>query len=223
MPNKISKKLINIPLAGIELEGMLNIPDDARAIVIFVHGSGSSRLSPRENFVAGELNQAGFATLLFDLLTAEEDQTYANRFDLPLLKTRIEAVTAWIKKQKETGELPIGYFGGSTGATAALLAAADLGEEIKAVVSRGGRPDLAIDFLDLVKAPTLLIVGGNDFGVIELNEQAYAKLKTTKELSIVPGATHLFEEPGKLEEVARRDTAWFKKYLAVEPASRLAQ
>lgn len=209
MPNQ----KIKIPIADFELAGDLQVPAKAQGLVIFAHGSGSSRLSPRNRFVADFLNKQGLATLLFDLLTVQEDEDYANRFDIPLLAKRLQIVTNWLKTKKDLPVLPIGYFGASTGAAAALIAAADLGEQIKAVVSRGGRPDLAMAILEQVKSPVLLIVGGNDNQVIELNQQAYDKLNSVKELSIIPGATHLFEEPGTLDQVAEQAAAWFKKYL----------
>ena len=208
------KKTIQIPINSIQLEGMLAIPDGAKGLVIFVHGAGSSRLSPRNNFVAEELQKVGLGTLLFDLLTEEEDEIYENRFDIPLLADRLNAVTEWIKKQKEVKNLNIGYFGASTGAAAAIIGAADIGPDIKAVVSRGGRPDLAGDSLPKIQSPTLLIVGGDDDAVIGLNQEAYDMMNCKKELKIVPGATHLFEEPGTLEEAAGLAAEWFKKYLA---------
>ncbi len=208
------KKTIQIPINSIQLEGMLAIPDGAKGLVIFVHGAGSSRLSPRNNFVAEELQKVGLGTLLFDLLTEEEDEIYENRFDIPLLADRLNAVTEWIKKQKEVKNLNIGYFGASTGAAAAIIGAADIGPDIKAVVSRGGRPDLAGDSLPKIQSPTLLIVGGDDDEVIGLNQEAYDMMNCKKELKIVPGATHLFEEPGTLEEAAGLAAEWFKKYLA---------
>lgn len=206
---------IHIPLGPITLDGILEIPKDSKALVIFAHGSGSSRFSERNTFVANVLQEAGIATLLFDLLTEEEDQVYETRFNIPLLTERLKGATQWIMKQPKTKKLKIGYFGASTGAAAALEAAADpkLQDVIKAVVSRGGRPDMAIPVLPQVKSPTLLIVGGNDFGVIELNQQAYDALKSEKKLEIVPGATHLFEESGTLEQVAELARQWFLKYL----------
>ena len=207
------EKVIQIPIGPIKLEGMLVIPDCAKGLVIFAHGAGSSRLSPRNNFVAEELQKAGLGTLLFDLLTEEEDEIYENRFDIPLLADRLNAVTGWIKKQKEAKNLIIGYFGASTGAAAAIIGAADIGPYIKAVVSRGGRPDLAGDSLPKIQSPTLLIVGGDDDAVIVLNQEAYDLMNCKKELKIVPGATHLFEEPGTLEEAAGLAAEWFKKYL----------
>ena len=206
-------KSVNIPIDSINLEGELIIPKNCLGLSIFAHGSGSSRKSPRNVFVAEVLQKAGLGTLLFDLLTEKEDEIYENRFDIPLLAERLKVATNWLKSQKESENLKIGYFGASTGAAAALIAAADLGEEIGAVVSRGGRPDLAMDVLNKVKAPTLLIVGGDDTEVIELNQLAYNALQSQKELSIVPGATHLFEEPGTLEQVAESAKNWFLKYL----------
>lgn len=205
---------VEIPLASTIHAGALCIPSGATSIVVFAHGSGSSRLSPRNAFVARELCSAGIATLLFDLLTEGEDQIYANRFNIDLLTERLFGATRWLKAQSH---LTIGYFGASTGAAAALKAAATLGPEIRAVVSRGGRPDLAWPDLVRVRAPTLLIVGGSDEVVIELNKDAYNKLETTKELQIVPGATHLFEEPGALEQVARLATHWFDRFLIEKP------
>ncbi|MBD3360243.1 alpha/beta hydrolase [Candidatus Peregrinibacteria bacterium] len=182
-----------------------------KGVVIFAHGSGSSRFSPRNNFVAEVLRNNGLGTLLFDLMTEEEDAIYKNRFNIPMLAERLKLITDWFFRNFE--DKNVGYFGSSTGAAAALIAAGDMGNKIKAVVSRGGRPDLAMDVLENVKAPTLLIVGGADYGVIELNEKAYKKLKSKKKLSIVPNATHLFEEPGALEEVADRAAEWFKNEL----------
>jgi predicted alpha/beta-hydrolase family hydrolase len=216
-------KSVTIPINSIDLEGELIIPKDCLGLVIFAHGSGSSRKSPRNTFVAQILQKSGLGTLLFDLLTEKEDEVYANRFNIPLLAERLKVATNWLKSQKEVKNLSakggsafggkIGYFGASTGAAAALIAAANLGQDIGAVVSRGGRPDLALDILSKVKAPTLLIVGGDDTEVIELNRLAYNALLSKKELSIVPGATHLFEEPGTLEQVAELAKNWFLKYL----------
>lgn len=204
---------IQINVGPVSLGGLLVLPEDAKALVVFAHGSGSSRFSTRNNFVASELRKAGFGTLLFDLLTEEEDQTYANRFDIPRLAERLLAVTDWAKNQAETKGLAIGYFGASTGAAAALEAAASLGEDIKAVVSRGGRPDMALKHLGTVKSPTLLIVGGDDGEVITLNQKAHDALNCEKKLIIIPGATHLFEEPGTLEQAAEQAAKWFTKYL----------
>jgi dienelactone hydrolase len=206
-------RIVHIPVNGIKLEGALVIPLHARGIVLFAHGSGSSRHSPRNNFVAQVLHGAGMGTLLMDLLTREEDSIYENRFDIDLLTWRLERATQWMMEQPESKALDIGYFGASTGAAAALQAAATFGPSVGAVVSRGGRPDLAMTALGNVQSPTLLIVGGFDDIVIDLNRQAYAKIKIEKHLAIVPGATHLFEEPGTLQEVARLAADWFKGYL----------
>jgi putative phosphoribosyl transferase len=204
-----------IPLGRIRLNGDLTVPAQARGLVIFAHGSGSSRLSPRNRQVAGILHQQGIGTLLFDLLTPDEEQedyfTGHLRFNIELLSQRLAMVTRWVMEEDQVGDLRPGYFGASTGAAAALIAAAELGELIEAVVSRGGRPDLAGDALPDVKAPTLLIVGGEDQVVIELNRQAYSWLRTEKELKIIRGATHLFEEPGALEQVSHLASDWFLK------------
>jgi dienelactone hydrolase len=195
------------------LEGSLALPEGAGSVVLFAHGSGSSRHSPRNRLVAGALQEAGFGTLLFDLLTRQEDELYENRFNIPLLTERLKAATSWLKDQPGIGKLEVGYFGASTGAAAALMAAADLGPAVGAVVSRGGRPDLAMETLGRVRAPTLLIVGEYDEFVIELNRRALEKLAAFKELVIVPKATHLFEEPGALERVAAEATRWFERHL----------
>lgn len=208
-----NEKLVYIPVDGAVLEAMLEIPDGAEGIVLFAHGSGSSRHSPRNNYVAGVLRKAGLATVLMDLLTREEDADYEMRFDIGLLAERLDGVTRWVALEEKTGKLRVGYFGASTGAAAALRSAASAGEAIGAVVSRGGRPDLAMDSLALVKSPTLLIVGGHDELVIDLNRKAYEKITAEKEMVIVPGATHLFEEPGALEEVAQLAARWFKGRL----------
>ena len=213
MVNDNLEHMIHIPVNSISLEGVLGVPKDAQGIVLFAHGSGSSRHSPRNNFVAGILRQGCLGTLLIDLLTEEEDTNYETRFDIDLLARRLLIATKWLREQVSTRDLGIGYFGASTGAAAALKAAASVGASLGAVVSRGGRPDLAEQDLDYVQAPTLLIVGGKDDIVIELNQHAYKKLGTEKDLIIIPGASHLFEEPGTLEEVARLATEWFKKYL----------
>ncbi len=210
--NRIDQ-IVHIPANGVNLEGALVIPSGARGIVLFAHGSGSSRHSPRNNFVAQVLHKADMGTLLMDLLTREEDSTYENRFDIDLLTWRLERATQWLIDQPQTKLLQVGYFGASTGAAAALQAAATFGPSIGAVVSRGGRPDLAMSALDRVQSPTLLIVGGLDDIVIDLNREAYGKLKSEKHLAIVPGATHLFEEPGTLQEVARLAADWFKRHL----------
>ncbi len=205
---------VTIPMDADVHEGALIVPPGAKGLVLFAHGSGSGRLSPRNNYVAGVLRESGVATLLFDLLTEKEDRVYENRFDIDLLTRRLQLATEWVKQQAATRQLAIGYFGASTGAAAALKAAAALGPAIRAVVSRGGRPDLALDDLPRVQAPTLLIVGGNDDVVIELNRQAYRELRAEKELKIIPGATHLFEEPGTLEQVASAAANWFAQHLA---------
>jgi len=208
------ERLIQIPVDHVHIEGMLELPADARGVVLFAHGSGSSRHSPRNNYVARVLHGANIGTVLLDLLTLSEDLDYQTRFDIPLLTHRLLAVTRWVRLQGSTGHLPIGYFGARTGAAAALQAAAALGDEILAVVSRGGRPDLAGNHdLAKVKSPTLLLVGGRDEEVIKLNQDAYAHMQCRKELTIVPGATHLFEEAGTLEEVARHATEWFRQHL----------
>lgn len=208
------ERLVTIAVDGVLMEGLLEVPADAQGIVLFAHGSGSSRHSPRNNYVSRVLHSANIGTLLLDLLTLPEDLDYQTRFDIPLLTHRLLAATRWVKLQDFTGHLPIGYFGASTGAAAALQAAAVLGDEISAIVSRGGRPDLAGNHdLAKVKSPTLLLVGGRDEEVIELNQDAYAHMQCRKELTIIPGATHLFEEAGTLEEVARHATEWFRQKL----------
>ena len=204
---------IIISIDSIHLKGILIVPEDARSIVIFSHGSGSSRFSPRNNFVAGILNKRGIATLLIDLLTPEEDRIYKNRFDINLLTLRLVAVTNFIHQQAEFKNFHIGYFGASTGAASAINAAYQLGELISAIVSRGGRPDLAGITFSSLKAPTLLIVGSLDVPVIHLNEVVYNQLRCEKKMAIVEGASHLFEEEGKLEEVAKLASDWFQKYL----------
>jgi putative phosphoribosyl transferase len=208
------EQLVRIPMDADVHEGALIVPPGAKGLVLFAHGSGSGRLSPRNNYVASVLRDSGVATLLFDLLTEKEDRIYENRFDIDLLTQRLQLATEWVKQQAATRHLAIGYFGASTGAAAALKAAAALGPVIRAVVSRGGRPDLALDDLPRVQAPTLLIVGGNDDVVIELNRKAYHELRAEKELKIIPGATHLFEEPGTLEQVATAAANWFAQHLA---------
>jgi dienelactone hydrolase len=208
---------VKIPAGDVMLDGELSIPEGATGVVLFAHGSGSSRHSPRNQFVARTIRERGVGTLLFDLLTKEEEMadrfTAHLRFDIELLAGRLIGATNWIKSEPETQHLLVGYFGSSTGGGAALVAAAKLGEEIGAVVSRGGRPDLAGDFLEQVHASTLLLVGGFDELVISLNEAALSKLRCEKEMILIPGATHLFEEPGTLEEVARLAADWFKKHL----------
>jgi len=205
------------------LPGNLTIPENAVALVLFAHGSGSSRHSPRNQFVARTLNGAGLATLLFDLLTPEEEatdmRTREHRFNIGLLADRLVHATRWAKRQEQTRDLQVGYFGSSTGGAAALVAAAEIPNDVRAVVSRGGRPDLAGDALPNVQAPTLLIVGGNDDIVIELNEMARDRLRCEVKLEIVPGATHLFEESGALEKVAKLAADWFVDYLGSNVAS----
>ncbi|HEX9369588.1 MAG TPA: dienelactone hydrolase family protein [Roseiflexaceae bacterium] len=211
------ERLVRIAAGSVLLEGNLSLPAGARGVVLFAHGSGSSRHSPRNRHVARLLNQAKLATLLVDLLTADEEaidlRTAHLRFDIGLLAERLIAATDWLTQQPATRELRVGYFGASTGAGAALVAAAERPEVVGAVVSRGGRPDLAGPALARVRAPTLLIVGGNDVPVIELNQAALAQLRCEKQLVIVPGATHLFEEPGALDEVAQLAREWFERYL----------
>src|SRR5579885_2572433 len=208
---------VRIATAGVELSGSLAVPEGAQGVVLFAHGSGSSRHSPRNQYVASVLRQAGLGTLLIDLLTSEEESvdlyTRHLRFDIEMLALRLIGATDWLRQAPETHELPIGCFGASTGAGAALLAAADRPDAVRAVVSRGGRPDLAGPALMRVHAPTLLIVGGADAPVIDLNERALGLLEGEKELRIIPGATHLFEEPGALEEVARLAADWFARHL----------
>jgi dienelactone hydrolase len=207
-----------ISVGSTSLPGELIVPGRAEGVVLFAHGSG--RHSPRNQYVAQAIREAGVGTLLFDLLTREEEkidlQTRHLRFDIDLLAQRLVGATEWVKKQQETGQLRIGYFGASTGGGAALVAAAKMGDQISAIVSRGGRPDMAGEALSRVVSPTLLIVGGLDGTVIRLNEEALGKLQCVKELKIAPGATHLFEEPGKLEEVAQLAADWFRKHLRAE-------
>lgn len=208
-----SERSVHISAEGMRLEGNWVIPENALGLVLFAHGSGSSRLSPRNNYVAQVLRDGGIATLLFDLLTEEEDRVYATRFDIGLLSERLALATRWTQRQPEAAGLPLGYFGASTGAAAALRAAAHFGDAIAAVVSRGGRPDLTGPVISRVTAPTLLIVGGLDDVVIGMNETAYAELRAEKQMVIVPGATHLFEEPGTLEEAASLALAWFQRHF----------
>jgi len=199
---------------NVRLPGILEFPLKPRGIAAFAHGSGSSHLSPRNRFVARVLQGAGFATFLFDLLEESEELDRRKVFDIDLLAERLLAGTRWLQSRPETHALAIGYFGASTGAAAALQAAAKEPENIAAIVSRGGRPDLAKDYLDRVKAPTLLIVGGNDRTVIPLNREAFKKLECAKDLVIVPGATHLFQEPGALDQLSKLAVDWFLKYLS---------
>ena len=212
MNHLIDKQTINIPLGAVELNGDLSVPDQAHALVIFAHGSGSSRLSPRNQQVAAYLNQQGIATLLFDLLTKEEDLNYVNRFNLDLLAQRLEDVTTWIYGQEKFRGMRIGYFGASTGAAAALMAARDI-HKVSCIVSRGGRPDLAMKDLQFIKIPVLLIVGEKDREVLKLNEEALENLKGEKMLEIIPGATHLFEEKGAIEKVCVVASNWFRFHM----------
>lgn len=208
------EQLVRVPVDEVHIEGMLELPPNAQGIVLFAHGSGSSRHSPRNNYVAQVLRDKGIGTLLLDLLTISEDLDYQTRFNIALLTHRLQVATRWVRQNQPTQHLPIGYFGASTGVAAALQAAAALGEGVCAIVSRGGRPDLAGSHdLNRVKSPTLLLVGGLDDEVIELNREAYDWLFCIKELSDIPGATHLFEEAGTLEEVARQTATWFNRYL----------
>jgi putative phosphoribosyl transferase len=214
------ERLVRVAAARVLLEGNLTLPEGARGIVLFAHGSGSSRFSPRNCYVAQQLNREKLATLLVDLLSPEEEavdlRTARLRFNIGLLAERLVGVTDWLVRQPDTRPLRIGYFGASTGAAAALVAAAERPQIVRAIVSRGGRPDLAGPALARVEAPTLLIVGGDDMPVIELNRAALAQLRCEKRLVIVPGATHLFEEPGALEEVARLARQWSERHLARE-------
>jgi putative phosphoribosyl transferase len=211
---------VRISAGSVALEGNLSLPDHAIALVLFAHGSGSSRHSPRNQFVARTLNNAALATLLFDLLTPDEElidaRTAELRFNIGLLAERLVHATRWAKQEQQTCDLRIGYFGSSTGGGAALVAAAELPQDVSAVVSRGGRPDLAGEALPKVQAPTLLIVGGNDDIVIELNEQARDQMRCEVKLEIVPGATHLFEEPGALERVAQLASDWFSLHATAK-------
>jgi putative phosphoribosyl transferase len=208
---------LKIPVGNVEVEGNMFLPEGASGLVVFAHGSGSSRFSPRNQYVAKEFNKANLGTLLFDLLTPgeeEEDElTGEYRFDIALLAQRLIGVTQWLRNDPSTQNIKLGYFGASTGAAAALIAAAKLPEAVSVVVSRGGRPDLAGEYLSQVQAPTLLLVGGWDEEVIELNKQAQQQMTNENKRVIIPAATHLFEEPGKLEEVARFATDWFGRFL----------
>ncbi len=216
MLSEFQTQTVYLVVDSVRLEGTFVLPEGAKAAVIFAHGSGSSRFSPRNRYVAQVLHDEGIGTLLFDLLTRDEDRAYENRFNIALLTERLKTATRWLKEQPKAKGLSIGYFGASTGAAAALWAAAALGPEIKAVVSRGGRPDMAESVLGKVQAPTLFIVGGYDEVVVGLNQEAFEFLKTEKELRIIPRASHLFEEPGALEEAARLAAKWFKKHLVVK-------
>ena len=218
--DKSGDNAVQIMSGDVRLAGTLSLPVSPLGIVLFAHGSGSSRHSPRNIFVAQILVTAGFGTLLFDLLTLGEDRDYATRFDISLLSERLIGATRWLRDDPAFAASPLGYFGASTGAAAALVAASELPADVGAVVSRGGRPDLAgAPALEKVTAPTLLIVGGDDTTVIGLNRKAYAHLRCAKELQIVPGATHLFEEPGTLEAVASLATRWFARHLGPVPAA----
>lgn len=208
------EQLVRIPVDQAHVEGLLALPAAPIGVVLFAHGSGSSRHSPRNSYVAGVLHAHGVGTLLLDLLTPEEDRDYRARFDIALLTQRLRAAARWLGRQPLTRALPMGYFGASTGAAAALMAAAAQGSDVRAVVSRGGRPDLAgPEALARVACPTLLLVGGRDEEVLELNRQAASLMRCPHRLSVVPGATHLFEEPGTLEAAARQAADWFEKYL----------
>lgn len=208
---------VTISVQGADLKGDMVVPPGARGMVLFAHGSGSSRLSPRNRFVAEALNQRGLATLLIDLLTSSEERVDDAggelRFDIPFLARRLDSIANWLRSRTETGDRPLGYFGASTGAAAALLAAAARPRDVFAVVSRGGRPDLAVEVLARVRAPTLLIVGGDDREIVAMNEVAASLMTTECRLELVPGATHLFEEPGALEAVARLAGDWFLEHL----------
>lgn len=218
------ERQVRVAAGHVTLEGTLSLPAGAQGVVLFAHGSGSSRHSPRNRYVASVLREAGLGTLLIDLLTAEEEEVDALtrhlRFDISMLAERLVGATEWLRGNPETRDLGIGYFGASTGGGAALVAAAERPDVVGAVVSRGGRPDLAGPALPHVRAPTLLIVGGRDIPVIEMNREALAQLRTEKKLVIIPGATHLFEEPGALEEVARLAADWFVQHLRRVDAPR---
>ena len=218
-----SRQTVRIPVHGAELVGDLSVPSAPIGLVLFAHGSGSGRRSPRNQYVASVLLEHRLATLMFDLLTPDEtvidERTRHLRFDIGFLAQRLAAATDWTATHAAVAHLPIGYFGASTGAAAALVAAASRAERVRAIVSRGGRPDLAMDVLDRVRAPTLLLVGSDDTTVIPLNQRAYRQLRAPKDLVLVPGATHLFEEPGTLEEVARLAASWFERHLAAAPTA----
>jgi putative phosphoribosyl transferase len=214
---RASRRSVSIAIDSVQLPGELVVPERAAAVVLFAHGSGSSRHSPRNVAVAERLNDADLATLLFDLLVEEEAFDRERVFDIALLASRLEAATEWIREQADVGTIPVVFFGASTGAAAALVAAARLSEQVAVVVSRGGRPDLASDALDLVAAPTLLIVGGEDRVVLDLNRSAQRRLRCSTRLEVVPGAGHLFEEPGALERVAQLATAWILAHMENPP------
>ena len=210
------QELVEIPALFRKLNGIINLPSDAEGIVLFAHGSGSSRFSSRNQYVARTLQLGGLATLLFDLLDDQEAADREKVFDINLLAERLKVAAGWVKQQEDMSGLGLGYFGASTGAAAALVAAANQGTEVKAVVSRGGRPDLAGNTLAKVQAPTLLIVGGNDEHVVELNRRALERLQCEKRLIIIPGATHLFPEPGALDQVANLASQWFQTHLSAK-------
>jgi pimeloyl-ACP methyl ester carboxylesterase len=210
---KGAEEEVLIRLGTATLPGIVDIPEDAAGIVLFAHGSGSSRWSPRNQFVARKLQEARLGTMLVDLMTGDEDQRYSRRFDIPFLAERLSRITEWLRERIVGTSLRMGYFGASTGAAAALRAAVGESGSVAAIVSRGGRPDLADEVLPEVEAPTLFIVGGNDEPVLSLNVAAYQRLRCSKELSVISSATHLFEEPGALDEVARRAADWFRRFL----------
>ncbi len=214
-------RTVSIESGAVRIEGMLAVPKNAHGVVLFAHGSGSGRFSPRNQFVARELREGGLGTLLVDLLDPAESDDRRKVFDIGLLAERLLSATDWLRSNPDTGKLPIGYFGASTGAAAALRAVAEGGRDIRAVVSRGGRPDLALRYLPGITIPTLLIVGGDDYPVIQLNQEARAALGGVAEIVIVPGATHLFEEPGALEKVAELARDWCLRYLPQEPESSI--
>ncbi len=214
MPSTIADRVHEVPVGPLKLPGILTVPDGARGVIVFAHGSGSSRLSPRNTHVAQALNARQLGTLQFDLLSEAEATDRANVFDIPLLGERVVQALQWLKSHEAAAALPVGLFGASTGAAAALVAAADLPDIVAAVVSRGGRPDLAAAALSRVVAPTLLVVGGEDDVVLGLNQQALMSLRCEKALTIVPGATHLFEEPGTLEQVVDVASDWFLRHLS---------
>jgi len=218
MPTNLLEKDVDIDLRSLSLPGRLSLPEKTKGLVVFAHGSGSSRLSPRNTYVARILQGAGIGTLLFDLLTEEEDRTYRNRFDIGRIADRLVQATRWLSDKIDTKNLALGYFGASTGAAAALFAAATLKPKVKAVVSRGGRPDMAMEVLHDVGAPTLLIVGEQDEVVLGLNRDAFRNLAAPRKLEIIPGATHLFEEPGALARVTELAADWFARHLVVRAA-----
>ena len=223
MATEIFNDTVQIPVGQVLLAGDLYVPEEALGLVVFSHGSGSSRLSSRNRFVAKYLQDEGFATLLFDLLTPEEDRNYETRFDIARLTNRLTGATEWALNTPALQGLPVGLFGASTGAASALRAAVGLPEAVRAVVLRGGRPDLAAEVLPAVQAPTLLIVGSKDEQVVRYNQQSLDTLQSIKDLQLVEGATHLFEEPGTLEQVAEMATDWFRRYLGKRKQHPLRQ